>query len=87
MVQGELTEFEIAIPSELPAGSTTFGVTNVGTIEHSFSGDNLGIDVDIAPGAEQTTTINAPAGTYEDDCDVLGHREGGMVGTMTVERS
>ncbi len=28
--------------------------------------------------------VNAPAGTYEFDCNVPGHKEAGMVGTLTV---
>jgi hypothetical protein len=29
--------------------------------------------------------VNAPAGTYTFICDVPGHEEAGMVGTLTVE--
>src|SRR5215217_1894530 len=51
---------------------------------HNFSIDELGIDIDIAPGETQETVINAPAGEYEFYCNVPGHKEAGMVGTLIV---
>ena len=51
---------------------------------HNFSIDALGIDVDIAPGATEQVVINAPAGEYEYYCNVPGHKEAGMVGTLIV---
>lgn len=59
---------------------------NNGAGEHNFSIDELDISVDQAPGAQdQQTTINAEAGSYEYYCNVPGHRQAGMVGTLTVE--
>jgi uncharacterized cupredoxin-like copper-binding protein len=58
---------------------------NDGVTLHNFSIDALGISVDIAPGATETVTINAPAGSYEYYCNVPGHKEAGMVGTLTVQ--
>jgi plastocyanin len=75
-------------PSELslPADTdVTVTLPNVGVTLHNFSIDELGIDVDIAPGATEETVINAPAGTYEYYCNVPGHKPAGMVGTLTVE--
>jgi cytochrome c len=70
----------------IPANTdVTVHLPNNGAAPHNFSIEELGIDVDIAPGEEQTITINAPAGTYEYFCDVPGHSEAGMVGTMTVQ--
>lgn len=45
---------------------------------------NLGIDVDLAPGAEEIITVNAPAGDYYFFCNVPGHEAAGMFGTMHV---
>jgi uncharacterized cupredoxin-like copper-binding protein len=39
----------------------------------------------VSPGDTGSATINAPAGTYEYYCNVPGHREAGMVGTLTVQ--
>ncbi|MFN8592083.1 MAG: cupredoxin domain-containing protein [Thermomicrobiales bacterium] len=58
---------------------------NQGAAAHNFSIDELGISVDLAPGATEEVTINAPAGTYQYYCNVPGHKEAGMVGTLTVE--
>jgi uncharacterized cupredoxin-like copper-binding protein len=54
-------------------------------LPHNFSIDELGISVDVAAGEEGEATINAAPGTYEFYCNVPGHREAGMVGTLTVQ--
>jgi plastocyanin len=74
-------------PSEvtIPANSdVTVNLPNEGAAPHNFSIDELGIDVDIAPGATEQVVINAPAGEYEYYCNVPGHKEAGMVGTLIV---
>ena len=40
--------------------------------------------MDIAPGATEEVVINAPPGEYEYSCNVPGHKEAGMVGTLTA---
>jgi plastocyanin len=60
-------------------------VTNEGTTTHNFSVDALEISVDLTPGETTSVTLNAPAGTYEFICNVPGHRELGMVGTISAE--
>jgi uncharacterized cupredoxin-like copper-binding protein len=62
----------------------TVRLPNEGVTPHNFSIDELGISVDIAPGATEETVINAPAGEYEYYCNVPGHKQAGMVGTLTV---
>jgi uncharacterized cupredoxin-like copper-binding protein len=73
---------EVAIPADT---DVTFHLPNDGAAAHNFSIDALGIDVDLAPGSEEQVVINAPAGTYEYYCNVPGHKEAGMVGTLVVE--
>lgn len=73
---------EVAIPADT---DVTFNLPNDGAAPHNFSIDELGIDVDQAPGSTEQIVINAPAGTYEYYCNVPGHREAGMVGTLIVE--
>ena len=75
----EPAEFSIPADTDVPVTLPNDGVTL-----HNFSIDELGISVDIAPGASEETVINAPAGTYEYYCNVPGHKEAGMVGTLTV---
>jgi uncharacterized cupredoxin-like copper-binding protein len=72
---------ELSIPADT---DVTVSLPNEGVTPHNFSIDELGIDVDIAPGATEETVINAPAGTYEYYCNIPGHKQAGMVGTLTV---
>ncbi len=73
---------ELSIPADT---DVTVQLPNVGAALHNFSIDELGIDVDIAPGATEETVINAPAGEYEFYCNVPGHKAAGMLGTLTVD--
>jgi uncharacterized cupredoxin-like copper-binding protein len=73
---------ELSIPADT---DVTVQLPNEGVSLHNFSIDELGISVDIAPGATEETVINAPAGEYEFYCNVPGHKEAGMEGTLTVE--
>src|SRR5262245_20534862 len=57
---------------------------NTGASMHNFSIDSLGIKQDVNSGETKDVTINAPAGTLDYYCDVPGHREAGMEGTITV---
>jgi glucose/arabinose dehydrogenase/plastocyanin len=63
----------------------TITVPNNGVAFHTFVIEDLGIKVEIEPGQTQEVVVNAPAGTYEFICDVPGHAEAGMVGTLIVE--
>ena len=73
---------ELSIPANT---DVTVRLPNEGVTLHNFSIDELGISVDIDPGATEETVINAPAGTYEYYCNVPGHKEAGMRGTLTVQ--
>jgi uncharacterized cupredoxin-like copper-binding protein len=72
---------ELTIPADT---DVTVSLPNEGVTLHNFSIDELGISVDLAPGATEEAVVNAPAGTYEYYCNVPGHKEAGMVGTLTV---
>ncbi|HEV2129014.1 MAG TPA: cupredoxin domain-containing protein [Thermomicrobiales bacterium] len=88
MVQVELTEFEIRMPRELPAGQTTFEVTNVGSIEHNFEVEGQGIEREfeqnLQPSETKTMTVDLEPGTYEVYCPVGNHAEQGMRLELTV---
>ena len=60
-------------------------VVNTGALEHNFSVDQFTVNKNVAIGATETITF-APSssGTYEFYCAIAGHREAGMVGTLTV---
>jgi uncharacterized cupredoxin-like copper-binding protein len=72
---------EVTIPANT---DVTVSLPNEGVTPHNFAIDALGISVDIAPGATEEVVINAPEGTYEFYCNVPGHKEAGMVGTLVV---
>jgi len=82
-------EFMIDMPTTLPAGTTTFNVTNDGTITHSFEFEGQGIEKRLAqplqPGQSGTLTVDLKPGTYEAYCPVDGHKGMGMDVHVTVQ--
>lgn len=76
-------------PSELsaPAGTVTVELTSEEAVEHTFVVEEADDTVvaTAAPGETDTGTIDLEAGDYTFYCDVPGHREAGMEGTLTVE--
>jgi len=65
--------------------ATNISLPNTGAAVHTFVIDELDINVEVAPGETGSVTIDAPAGKYVYYCDVPGHREAGMEGTLTVK--
>ena len=67
------------------AGDSKTLVLNVKDVSHDFTVDNLGIHVAGKAGqtVQESLTFDKP-GTYTFYCSVAGHREAGMVGTLTV---
>ncbi len=66
----------------------TITLTNEGFAQHDIVVDDLGLDSGLANNGETveiTIPEDAEAGEYEFYCSVPGHREAGMVGTLTVE--
>ena len=74
-------------PSEvhIKAGKVKFNLPNEGAAQHDFSIDELGIQVDMPAGSTQSVEADVPAGTYQFYCNIPGHKEAGMVGTLVVE--
>jgi len=71
----------------IPAGTdVVVTIENKGALQHDFVIDELEVKSDLLDGGSSgTVTINAEPGTYEFYCSVPGHKEAGMVGTLTVE--
>jgi len=69
----------------IKAGKVTFILPNEGAAMHNFAIDDLGISVDMPPGTTETVDADIPAGTYQYYCNVPGHKDAGMVGTLVVE--
>jgi plastocyanin len=76
-------EKELTIPADT---DVTITVVNKGLLQHDFKIDDLNVDSGMLDGGGTAdVTVNAPAGTYEYYCSVAGHKEAGMVGTLTVQ--
>lgn len=72
----------ITVPANRPARVT---VVNTGSLEHTFTVADLGVDQPLPVG--ETVTIEftpTKAGAFELVCTVPGHREAGMIGTLMV---
>ena len=65
---------------------TNVTLVNTGALEHSFVLDEVSVKIGPLPGGESDSASFTPnaAGTYTFYCDIAGHREAGMEGTLTV---
>jgi plastocyanin len=71
---------------EAPAGTVTIHLTNPASVPHNIGIEGNGIDekTDPVTNDEVSLTVELEPGEYTFYCDVPGHREGGMEGTLTV---
>ena len=90
-VDVSLVEWAIDMPTTLPAGPTTFNITNDGTLPHNFEIEGQGIEeeleANLEPGESGTLEVTLEPGTYEIYCPVGegSHRQQGMELELTVE--
>lgn len=70
---------------KIKAGKVKFVLPNEGAAEHDFSIDELNVQVNMPAGTTQTVEVDVPAGTYQYYCNIPGHKDAGMVGTLVVE--
>ena len=75
--------------AESAAGSVTVDFDNPASLSHDVviedeSGAEVG-KTDLVSQGKTSTTVELAPGTYTYYCDVPGHREGGMEGTLTVK--
>lgn len=67
------------------AGKITLDFSNPSAVPHNIAVDGAdGVSDTVQDGGTAELTVDLPAGTYEYYCDVPGHRQAGMVGTLTV---
>jgi FtsP/CotA-like multicopper oxidase with cupredoxin domain len=87
IIEVELGDLYIKPESlEVGSDSATIKVTNAGATEHNFVVPGIGKSPMLAPGSSTTVKLtDLEPGTYTYYCEVSGHREGGMEGTLTVE--
>jgi plastocyanin len=86
---------DISLEAENMAFSRKELVANTGEITiyldnhdlwwHTFTIDELGINLQVPMGANQQVTFDAPPGTYRFYCDIPGHVAVGMQGTLIVK--
>lgn len=67
------------------AGEVTVRLTNEDLWWHTFTIDELGVDLQVPMGAERTITFSAEPGTYRFYCAIPGHDAAGMHGTITMQ--
>lgn len=74
---------------DAPAGIVTFKVTNKGKFPHNFSvisnGQELKKTKNIPGGQSDTLEVDLSAGAYQTICDIPGHKDQGMMGTLTTK--
>jgi plastocyanin len=67
-----------------PAGQLTVVLNNQDLFWHTFTIDELDVDLEAPLGGTREVTFTAPAGTYRFYCRVPAHAAAGMRGTLTV---
>ncbi len=87
--EAEIVLKEWAIePQEITvqAGQVTFTLQNAGNLEHDFKIERIeGKSELILPQGSGTWEVTLPPGSYSVICSVPGHKEAGMIGTLTVK--
>lgn len=84
-VQVSLVEYAF-VPEDLQGlPGQTLAVRNDGAITHNLVIPSLGKGIELSPGDSGTMKVPAAEpGTYSIVCDLTGHREAGMVGTIEI---
>ncbi|HUH08722.1 MAG TPA: plastocyanin/azurin family copper-binding protein [Egibacteraceae bacterium] len=78
----------IEAPTELEAGTITVALDNRSGLPHNVTFEGVEADRAIADTPQQGTdvgTVELPAGEYTYYCSIVGHREAGMEGAVTVK--
>lgn len=84
-INGEDIKFDVTTIEAKVGQTVNVTYNNKGVLDHTFLIDGLVTEQKVAPG--QTITFSftpKSAGTYEFYCNVAGHKEAGMKGTLTV---
>lgn len=84
MVDIAFAETELTVPANT---DITINLTNTGAATHNFTITELNVaSSDLGGGQSEPLTFNTGApGTYQYFCSIPGHKEAGMVGTLTVQ--
>lgn len=73
-------------PGNLTAanGQVSLLLSNRDLFWHTFTIDRPAVNVDVPVGGARRVTFSLPPGSYQFYCRIPGHRQAGMVGTLTV---
>jgi plastocyanin len=83
-VEGFEMSFE-PVEIRVPEGRVEFTFVNGGTVPHTFVIQQRGFKLEaFEPEATDTGVADLPEGAYFTYCDIRGHREQGMEGTLFV---
>ena len=84
-----LSEYKIDMPGSLPAGPTTFNITNTGSKTHTFKIEGNGIEEKLKSSLKEkesgTLHVDLKPGTYKVTCPVMGHTHKGMQLELKVQ--
>ena len=72
-----------------PAGATDIAYVSEGQQVHTLvvfdeSNQKIGETMTVNPGQTKVDLFDLPAGTYSLICDIPGHKDAGMVATLTT---
>ncbi len=88
VVEVRLVEHRIEMSTTVPPGTTTFQVTNAGTMEHNFEVESRDLeekfDLNLKPGETKSLQVDLTPGKYTVYCPVENHKELGMRLDLTV---
>lgn len=84
VVEVRITDDEIALPDEIPAGPAVFEVTNNGTVTHGFAIEGVDDQLELRLDELDTLTVSLEQGTYVAYSPVADDREGGLETEFTV---
>jgi uncharacterized cupredoxin-like copper-binding protein len=83
-----LSDYSIAMPTQVKPGPTLFRVSNAGKEEHNFQVEGNGgewkLDANIPQGQSRMLRADLKPGTYEIYCPVDDHRAKGMSMPLSV---
>lgn len=79
------TEFAFDPETMVLSPGASITLDNQGVVVHNLEIEGVdGFKVEAEAGATATAEIDADPGNYVIFCSIVGHREAGMVGTLTV---
>lgn len=88
IVQVDLDEYHIHMPTAFPGPMVTFHIANIGNHDHNFKIKGMGIEQqlssDLKPGTSADMSTSLVPGQYDVICPLLGHADLGMRLVVTV---